>query len=169
MAGNSASATNNHVELFRKIRDQVDLSERKIIVPLSYGDICYRDKVIVDGKKILGNAFMPLVDFMPIGEYHKIISSCQFVVMNHLRQQALGNICSGLLAGAKIYLNNKNPLMNWFENKGAYIGCIDDIDMIPLSGYEKNVNRSIVFSGWSTEVQNKKTINLIDKIYAHSA
>lgn len=166
LAGNSASATNNHVELFEAIGKQVDVSDRKIIVPLSYGDSHYRDKVISVGEKMFGEAFMPLTEFMPINQYLETIRSCGFVMMNHLRQQALGNICMAMLMGAKVYLNDGNPLSKWLGQRGAVFGSMDMLDMASLTEHERDINYRLIHSHWGRDVQIQKTRSLIDVIFA---
>lgn len=168
LAGNSASATNNHVELFEAIRDQVDLRGRKVVAPLSYGLPSYRDKVIDQGTKLLGDAFLPLTDFMPKEQYLETIRSCGFVMMNHLRQQALGNICMAMLMGTKVYLNQGNPLVSWLMSRGAVIGSIERLDMIPLTEEQKIINQQLVLSHWGRVHQNQKTNQLINTILAES-
>lgn len=162
LAGNSASLTNNHIELFDSIRDQVDLTGRKVVAPLSYGDPHYRDQVIDYGMKTLGEAFMPLTGFMPVEQYLETIRSCGFVMMNHLRQQALGNVCMAMLIGAKVYLNKGNPLTGWLKARGAAIASIDDLDLMPLTEQQKNINQDLVFSHWGRKYQNQKTKHLIN-------
>lgn len=169
LAGNSSSATNNHVEMFEAIRDQVDLNSRKVVTPLSYGDARYRERVIEMGHRILGDSFQPLTEFMPKEEYLETIRSCGFVVMNHLRQQAVGNICSGMLMGAKVYFNNRNPLMGWFQQRGAIVGSIGSLDMTPLTNQEKCVNRQLVYDHWGRDRQHRKTRNLIDTVLGASS
>lgn len=164
LAGNSASAANNHLELFEAIRDQVDLSGRKVVTPLSYGDPYYRDKVIEKGELLLGDAFMPLTNFLQREQYIKTIRSCGFVVMNHLRQQALGNICMAMLMGAKVYLNNGNPLVKWLSARGAVVGSVDRLDMMPLEKDKMVINRSVILSHWGRDIQIQKTSKLIDAI-----
>lgn len=169
LAGNSASATNNHIELFDFIRDQVDLTGRKVVAPLSYGDPHYREKVIDYGKKTLGEAFMPLTDFMPMEQYLETIRSCGFVMMNHLRQQALGNVCMAMLMGAKVYLNSGNPLGSWLATRGSVFGNIENLDLKPLTEEQKVINKNFVFSHWGREHQYKKTKILINIIINESA
>jgi dTDP-N-acetylfucosamine:lipid II N-acetylfucosaminyltransferase len=45
LVGNSATPTNNHVEVFKLLSD-LDLRGHKVIAPLSYGDERYRDAII---------------------------------------------------------------------------------------------------------------------------
>jgi hypothetical protein len=167
LAGNSASATNNHIELFEAIRDQVDLSGRKIITPLSYGEENYRKKVIEAGGRILGDSFFPLTSFMAVTDYLKIVKSCGFVAMNHRRQQAVGNVCMGMLAGAKIFLNDESPLSSWLRTRGAKIGTIDEIDMEKLSAHDQKKNAEVVYAHWGRQVQINRTRYLINKILSH--
>lgn len=164
LAGNSASATNNHVELFREIKRQIDLGGRRIIVPLSYGDPYYRDKIIKVGQDMFGELFVPLTDYLPIEEYLLTIRSCGFVVMNHLRQQAVGNVCMAMLMGAKVYLNERNPLSIWLGQRGAVFGAIDRLDMQPLTMVDRDVNYRLICSHWGRDVQMEKTRRLIDLI-----
>ena len=164
LAGNSASATNNHIELFEAIRDQVDLTGRKVIVPLSYGDIEYREKIIAAGKKILPGAFEPLTEFVPKDDYLSTIQSCGFVMMNHSRQQALGNICMAMLLGARVYLQHNNPLSSWFARRGAIFGDMGNLDMRPLSDDEKRINHDVIQAHWGKEVQITRTLKLVQSI-----
>lgn len=108
LIGNSASYSNNHLELFEILKD-VDLTGRNLIVPLSYGPTEYRDYIILKGKELFGKSFIPLTEFMPIHEYEKFLLSCSFVMMNQYRQQAVGNIIIMIRFGAKIFLSTNNP------------------------------------------------------------
>jgi len=109
--GNSASLTNNHLDAFLLLRT-LRLESRRVVVPLGYGDPRYRDVVLSAGREMLGSRFCPLVDFIPLDEYLEIVRSCGHVVMNHCRQQALGNISASLWRGARVYMNETS----------AYIG-----------------------------------------------
>lgn len=164
LAGNSATATNNHIELFEAIRDHVDLTNHKVIVPLSYGDAYYHSKIMEHGERLLGDAFSPLTTFMPKEQYLETIRSCGFVMMNHLRQQALGNICIAMLMGAKVYLHKENPLTGWLESRGAILGTTDSFRLEPLQEPEKEINRKLVYSHWGRTHQLKRTEHLIKTI-----
>lgn len=164
LAGNSATPTNNHVELFHAIRDQVDLTNRKVIVPLSYGDSDYRAKVMALGEQLLGESFSPLTTFMPKDQYLAIVRSCGFIIMNHLRQQALGNICMALLMGGRVFLNKYSPLSEWLISRGAVIGNIDSLKLVPLTATDQEINRKFIFSHWSRNHQRKKTEELIKAV-----
>jgi dTDP-N-acetylfucosamine:lipid II N-acetylfucosaminyltransferase len=103
--GNSAYASNNHLDGFETLR-AAGVGGRRVVVPLGYGIPEYRDSVVSEGRRVFGELFVPLMTFIPPVEYREIIHPCGHVVMNHLRQQALGNIFDALWRGARLYLND---------------------------------------------------------------
>lgn len=169
LVGNSATVTNNHIEAF-EVLSKLDLSERRIIVPLSYGDESYREKVIKIGSDMFGNKFIPVVDFMPLEEYDKLISGCSIAIMNHRRQQALGNILAALYKGMRVFLRTENPIYKFFKTKGVFIYDVDRMSIeelsifIPLTDEQKEANRLVIDSFWAHhEVLNniRKMSNMI--------
>lgn len=169
LLGNSASYANNHLDAF-DVLTKLDIKDRQIITPLSYGDSIYRDKIISEGNKLFGKDFMPLIDFMPIDEYISLISSCSVVIMNHIRQQALGNIITMMYLGTTIFLKKENPVYKFFKGKDATIFSIEELeknhDLINyrLTKNEIEKNRVILRQNWSREVAQQKTKKLIDLV-----
>ena len=171
LVGNSASFENNHLELFDLLAECFDLEGRKLIVPLSYGNPWYAEKVIAEGNRLFGDQFVPLTDFLPKEQYIEILDSCGHVFMNHLRQQALGNICIMMLKGAKIYLNPINPLYAWLTDKGAFIESINGSNqdspgklqtLHPLSDTKRQANRQVIMNHWGRGAQRARTRRLVD-------
>ncbi|CAM3987676.1 MULTISPECIES: TDP-N-acetylfucosamine:lipid II N-acetylfucosaminyltransferase [Flavobacterium] len=172
LIGNSADPSNNHLEIFIKL-SKLDLGERKIYVPLSYsGNAAYKEFVLEQGKIILGNNFVPLLDFMTLAAYNEILLSCGTLIFNHVRQQGVGNIISMGYLGAKLFLNKKSPVYSFYKKEGMCIHSIDDLNnaSLQVEAIQKNeVNRSILFNLYSREkVHFKikeliKVINSIDK------
>lgn len=168
LVGNSAWQTNNHIEVFHMLANH-DLRSRKVIVPLSYGDPIYRNNLITQGQEILGDAFMPLVDFLPLDQYCSIVASCNVVVMNHLRQQALGNIGTALYQGAHVFLDPINPVYQFFKEKGAFLRSTGDLPLnsLPLMGLpDEQVakNRSVLEEFWGHEQIRANVETLIAKV-----
>ncbi len=120
LLGNSASFTNNHLEALEMLKG-MDIGNRKIIVPLSYGNSKYADYIQNKGTELLGENFIPLRKFMPLNEYTSIISGCGVTIMNHYRQQAEGNILTMLWLGSKVYLNESNTFYQYLKRAGAVI------------------------------------------------
>ena len=165
LLGNSASHTNNHIEAMRLLNN-LGMQGRKVIVPLNYGDPDYRDKVIQQGKILLGDAFVPLLDYMPLQEYNRIISSCGNLVMNHIRQQAMGNISAALLRGGKVFLRQENPIYSYYSRLGAKLFILSkgmslsELDT-PLSDVDALRNKEIMTTIWARDraVQQAKFIS----------
>ena len=165
LLGNSASDTNNHLDAFSLIKN-LDLKDRKVITPLSYGDDNYRDLIITEGQKALGSVFEPLTEFMPIDDYISVLQSCSVVVMNHLRQQALGNIVIALYMGAKVFLDEHNPVYEFFTKQGAFIFKLDQLEqeyLSKLSGEQVAHNREVLKNYWSRDVILNKTKKLVEQ------
>ncbi|MDA3834256.1 MAG: TDP-N-acetylfucosamine:lipid II N-acetylfucosaminyltransferase [Spirochaetales bacterium] len=166
LVGNSASATNNHLEVFNILK-RINLEGRKVIVPLSYGDPVYRDHVIKYGHRILGEHFCPIVNFMPLTEYNNLIGSCSVVIMNQFRQQALGNIGSVLCGGSKLYLNRRNVTFDFLSDRGAIIFSIDDMVIgsddffCELSLEQKKINENVINSFWSEDIVDDNFMKFI--------
>lgn len=169
LVGNSAASENNHIETFEFIKENFHISTKRIFCPLSYGDPDYAQAVANTGRAYFGENFVPLMEFIDKQEYIKLLTTCGYVFMNHIRQQALGNICILMMAGAKIYLNSDNPLYSWLKQRGAYIELINRQGtgrkyLAPLSGIEKEKNRSIIFTHWNRNSQTRKTVDLVNAI-----
>lgn len=158
LLGNSGDPTNNHISILKRLKN-LDC-DYKVIVPLSYGsNKKYIETVKQFGSELLGERFVPLMDFMSSDEYSKLLSTVDVGIMNHYRQQAAGNLRILLSQGKKVYLNEINPLYYYYTAKGILLSKIDDC----------NFNSSI-FEEYSEEVKelNKKAIEDLysqDKIY----
>lgn len=123
LLGNSASATNNHLEALDLLKSH-DLNGRQIYAPLSYGHERYAKEIKSYGNKLFPIKFNALTNFLPLEEYNKIISRCGVVIMNHYRPQAMGNIIASLYMGAKIFLN-PTETYEYFKQLGCHIYSIE--------------------------------------------
>jgi hypothetical protein len=154
LLGNSATFSNNHIEAF-DILKKIVCQKRKIITPLNYGNIHYAEKICQMGKKQLGNSFVPLLDWLPLEEYNQKISQCGFVIMNHKRQQAFGNINSALYKGAKVFLRPENLLFKYYKSIGMKIFSIEDFEnygenaLQPLDTATQKMNRKVIIKHMS--------------------
>lgn len=169
LVGNSATLTNNHIDLFKALSGQA-ASQRKIIVPLSYGNPVYREIVLKEGERAFGEAFFPLVDFMPLEQYVQTLLSCGFAVMNHVRQQALGNIIILLYLGAKVFLRQESPVYEYFRKQGMVLFTVQELEKdfgmlnegLDLASME--ANRQLIIQHWSAPVARQKTLRLLEQI-----
>ena len=107
LIGNSATLSNNHLDIFDIIKN----TNKKILVPLSYGAYDFKDyksRIISNGNEVFKNNFIPITSYLPINDYNKLLLSCNSVIMYHIRQQALGNIFNSLFFGMRVFLNIKS-------------------------------------------------------------
>lgn len=122
--GNSATPVLNHLEAFETIARYVPPG-RHVVTPLSYGDAAYREQVVRSGRSLFGDDFVPVIDYLPLADYHNLLESCGIVVMNQMRQHALGNIVSALWRGAVVYMND-TPTYRTMHRLGVGVRRFDD-------------------------------------------
>jgi hypothetical protein len=169
LLGNSATATNNHIEAMR-VLGKLGMDGRKVVVPLSYGDMKYQENILQMGKKLLGESFLPLTNYMSLTEYNQTVSGCGNLIMNHIRQQAMGNISSALLRGGKVFLRPENPIYKHYTRMGVKIFPFsDDLTMADLDASlnKEDVlkNKEILMNIWSRAqgIRNVKAILLLGR------
>ena len=112
---------------------------------------------------------------MDIEAYNAKLQSCGIVVMNHYRQQAVGNILTTLWLGAKLYLNECNPVYQYLHKLGIILFSIEK-ELVPdnpsvltlMSDAEINHNRKILLQEFSRENLLLKTKALIERLSANS-
>ena len=167
LLGNSASFNNNHIEAFEQL-SKIKLEDRKVITILSYGDEKYGNYIEKYGKVKLPSNFMPIRSFMPKDNYIDLISTCEFVIMNQNRQQAMGNIYAMLYGGAKLFIRKENPTFKFLKNNLFYFTEMDDLNdesiSTPLSDVEKVHNRQVVMEILSEDKTQEYVDILINKI-----
>ncbi len=152
--GNSADSTNNHLEIFEMLQPFTKTISMTIICPLSYGEKNYQEKIIKEGKRIFGEKFNPLIEFMSLEEYLKILSKIDVAIFNHHRQQAIGNITTLLGLGKKVYIRDDITTWEFCEAHGLKVEnlceSLKNIDK-PLSEEEKESNIHLVKKHFSQE------------------
>lgn len=161
--GNSADITNDHIQIFLKL-EKYKNENIEIICPISYGNIKYRDKVIEEGKKIFGDKFKPITNFIPFQEYLQMLARVDVAIFNHQRQQAVGNITTLLGLGKKVYI--KDDITTWdfcFQHNLKVFNANSNIDdlFIKLSENDKLNNIQNVKDNFS----ELKLKNDLEKIF----
>lgn len=172
LLGNSGAVTNNHIEII-KVLSKINLSYKKVITPLNYGgNKEYIKYIITFGTEKLGDNFVPLQKFLDKSEYFNIISTCSFCIMNHFRQQAMGNNIFMLSNGAKVFLSEKNPVYYYFKDMGIIIFSIEH-DLLgsnnedvfnELPFHSKDNNRKIIEKEFGAEAILERTRNFVNTI-----
>ena len=165
--GNSASNSSNHLDIFLQL-EKLNLSNRKIIVPLSYGCSRYRFCINFLGKQIFKDKFEPLLKFLSIDEYNKILLNCNVQIFNHRRAQAIGNILFGIWAGHKVFLRKCNPVYQYLKSLNIEVCSIEeDLSVENISTLEKEKqikNRKIIMQHYSERQIQKNYFEIIETI-----
>lgn len=168
LLGNSADIRNNHLEAIDMLAKKA-VTRQQVITPLSYGDPLYAQHIAAYGKAKLGPRFIPVRRFMEFNAYQDLINSCGYVVMNHLRQQALGNIIIALWGGAKVFLNEGSTLYHYFKRNNVHVFSIQrDLANPPLKLALRKLteeqilsNKRFLFNNFSITARNQKLYNLV--------
>ncbi|QSX39646.1 TDP-N-acetylfucosamine:lipid II N-acetylfucosaminyltransferase [Shewanella cyperi] len=167
LLGNSATPTNNHFEALDIILHSDFM--RTVYVPLSYGDMIYAKSVkeyIYNNPKLASQCKV-LDTFLPLDEYNAIINNCGFVIMNHVRQQALGNIVAMLYRGSKVFLREESVLYKFFKGLSAHIYSVQELEINQdllehhLTSEQIQDNRTLLKNIWSELVVVDRTKKLV--------
>ena len=113
LVGNSATDTNRHLEVFKKL---INFQDIDIFAPLSYGNCLYQQYIIQEGKQIFGDNFYPIIEMMEYNQYISFLKTINIAIFNHNRQQGVGNILLLLAMGKTIYLSKENNAYNMLKD-----------------------------------------------------
>lgn len=155
LIGNSADPSNNHVEVFEKLlpyRDQ----DIKLFVPLSYGSYNHAKYVEEIGIKWFGSSFFPLLEFMPLSDYQKLLGNIDIAIFNHRRQQAMGNTITLLGLGKKVFLRRGLSQWNFLCGLGVTVFDFNDLNLDKINPSCSRKNKYVVqdyFSGQNLKNQ----------------
>lgn len=169
--GNSAAPTNNHLDAFAALA-RVGVKQRTVIVPLTYGDPSYRSLVLAAGRARFGGAFKPILDFLEADEYQAVLSACGHVIMNHCRQQAVGNIVAALWRGASVYMNDTS-VYRALRRLGCDVWLVDDAFAQPrptglrtLPQHAMTRHREILAEHLAADRVRRETLDLLERLQA---
>ena len=160
LIGNSANPANNHLDAIQLLSD-VHLEHSKVYVPLSYsGSEEYISRVISGGKRILGDKFTPLLDFLTNEEYNSILRSVGFAIMAHKRSQAWGNIIALLWKGVKVFMCRESNLYKSLNRLGFKIYTLNEIGEFSFKNLltldERSLNQSLLLKHFGEERSNER-------------
>ena len=170
--GNSCTYNNNHIDVIWKLCKLVS-KDQKVITPLSYGYLGIRKYVLNVGKLLLGDSFVPLVDYLSLDEYNAKMLSCSVMIQYLGSPGAQGNIITGLWLGMRVYLNKKSIMYEFFKSLGVHVFSVeDDLNkdnknlFSPLSDSEVMHNREVMeeyFGNVATTDRVENIIKILNK------
>lgn len=153
------------MESFDLLKD-VDIADRKIIVPLSYGGSQqYIDFVVEEGKRRFGDNFYPLLTFLDKSAYLSIIDSVEIAIMNHSHQHAMGNIWYLMTHDKTIYMDFSNTAARSLIRLGTNIKSVEtikELGLATLSDEEKAHNKSVILKEYGAEAIRNRTQALVN-------
>lgn len=168
LLGNSATATNNHYDLI-KIIDQLNLSNEKIFIPVSYGEKGYKDRLKKNllKREINVKNIILLEDFLTVDEYNNILSQCSNVFMGHIRQQAMGNVISLIYMGARLFFFRESVVYNYLIKNGLAVYSFDQLldnrqllhETVDAETHLRN--REILKALWGKQINRENTERII--------
>lgn len=133
--GNSATSTNNHIDIL-KILEKYKKENIKIFLPLAYGDQEYAEKIITYAKNIFGTKVLVQRNMLKMDEYIKEIKKVDIGIFAMTRQQALGNIFMLGMNGAKLYMNRDGQNYKYLTEKlNCSISYIDEINQMDFNSF----------------------------------
>ena len=152
LLGNSAAASNNHLDALQYLHHKLKKPRQaQVIVPLSYGGSArYLEKVVATGRKLFGNQFMPLIDFMDKNAYYAMLHSIDVGIFYSVRPQAAGNINWFLGNNKPVVLLKENTLFHFYKRKGFDVLDTESFDA-SLSKDASNTNNTR-----NVEIMNKE-------------
>ena len=130
--GNSASISANHLYVYKYL-SKLNIGERKIYAPLGYGgNKKYINHVVKEGKKQWGESFCPILNFLDLSDYNKLMLSSDIYLFGNWRQEAAGNVLVALYLGAKVFLSKKSPLLETYSKIGIKLYCLEEIEQCDI-------------------------------------
>jgi dTDP-N-acetylfucosamine:lipid II N-acetylfucosaminyltransferase len=139
LAGNSASATNHHRDLFERL-ERVDDGSMEVVCPLAYGPDDVRSAALEAGRAAFGARFHPLLEMVPLPRYLDLLATIDVAVFNHDRQAALGNVLALLGMGARVFLKRATTTWQHLEALGVTVFDVDALDLaVPFPERERTM------------------------------
>jgi len=137
LVGHSAVKNCHHFECLDSLGH---FAKEKIVlhIPLTYGDMEYRDEVIEYAKKLFPEEKLDFImDNVPLDEYVRFLWTVDIGVFKVYRQIALGNICKLLYMCKKVYLPKGSLMYDCFLDKNTEVFDFDTIKDLSFEEFSK--------------------------------
>lgn len=165
LLGNSADPSNNHMEILNYLSNFIDKSFC-VILTLSYGNQEYAKSIIEIGRELLGNRFIPITEYIEPRKYCMLLRQVDVGIMNHNRQQGVGNILALLYLEKKVFM--KSTVAPYKLLKEIGIDIYDERDLLSSTFEElfefdmssRSNNRRIIYENFN-EARIKQCADLI--------
>lgn len=122
--GNSATISCNYFDTILRLR-KIEIGDREVIVPLSYGSPWLMNYVPRVYRRVLGDKFKPLMTYLPRDEYNEKMLSCSVMIQPHYLSQGVGNILTGLWLGMRVYISERCITADYLKQIGVTFFTIE--------------------------------------------
>jgi hypothetical protein len=137
--GNSRSPFNNHFDIFKTFDRCRFFNRYEVILPFNYGhETAYSHQLRKTFEKY--SNIKLLSSFLERDDYEKLFKESSTLIINTLRQMAMGNIFIALRYGLKVYLNRGNLAYHWLKDEGFIISTVD---LLTFDLENKNIKLSV--------------------------
>lgn len=164
LAGNSGNSSNNHLDIFLKIKKNHNQQVEKIICPLSYGGTPnYVQHIEKKGKELFGDRFTAILKLMSKEKYSELLLTVDIAYFMHIRQQAFGNTFLLITMEKTIYMISESTLFKELRDKKILIKDASSAEYLTeLSKSEKLANKEKIMRIYSRENMIEAYKNLIN-------
>lgn len=134
LVGNSLTYTNNHLDIFESLYS-IDLNpNRKIVVPISYGDAFGGPDMFISLTHFAADRVMWLKDFLSRDKYYAVFDNISHAIFGMIRQQGMGNVMYCLRTGVKVFFFRDSVITRQLKELGYIFFTIeDDLNAMSLS------------------------------------
>lgn len=123
IVGNNRSAYNNHLDILDLIKNSKNRNKYSFLMLFNYGENnAYSNSVRRMAHQI--KEVTVLDDFLPYDDFINLYFNVSAFVMNGHRQMAMANVLQALKNDVKVYLNEKNVILEWLREEGFFIFTI---------------------------------------------
>lgn len=133
LVGNSLTYTNNHLDIFEKLYSiDIDIN-RKIVVPVSYGNAYGGANSFIGKTRFEGDKVLWLKEFLSRDKYFAVFDNISHAIFGMIRQQGMGNVLYCLRTGIKVYLYKDSVISRQLKELGYIFYTIEeDLDSSSL-------------------------------------
>jgi hypothetical protein len=127
MIGNSGDPTNRHFEIIEML-SVFRNEDMKVFCPMAYGGSQeYRELVNRKGISTFGDNFIPWLEMKGKQEYAEQLAGIDVAIMNHKRQQGLGNILALLYLGKKVFIRKEVSSYSFLMRNNCNIYAVESL------------------------------------------
>ncbi|MGI9527948.1 MAG: TDP-N-acetylfucosamine:lipid II N-acetylfucosaminyltransferase [Weeksellaceae bacterium] len=168
MIGNSATPSNNHLDVFYNLKSI--LTDQKLILPLNYGDMGYKTYITQHLSTHFKKENIEILEiFLPSHEFDNKLLDCKNLILGHMRQQALSTIIKALIFGLNVFLFKNSNNYKFLKQAGFHIHTIENLKENPnlldsnLTPLQIKENKRKIKEIWSL----KHNVNQIQELISN--